>query len=67
MAVHNCLPRPNLETEVHHMPFSQVQPHRLIAAEESYDAGPLHASFTLQLVVRNSASDDRTFEEVRYR
>jgi hypothetical protein len=68
MAARNCLlPLPNLQSEIHHEPLGQVQSHRLIAAEESDDAGPLHASCTLQLVVRNSAFNDRTFEQVGYR
>jgi hypothetical protein len=68
MAAHNSLRAlSELETEVHHKPLSQVQSHRLIATEESYDAGALHPGFTLQLVVRNSAFSNRTFEEVRYR
>ena len=68
MAARNCLlPLPNLEAKVHHKPFGQVQSHRLIAAEESYDAGPLHASCTLQLIVRNSAFNDCPFKQIGYR
>jgi hypothetical protein len=63
----NCLlPLPNLEAKVHHKPFGQIQSHRM-TAKKSHNASPMHASCTLQLVIRNSAFNDRASEKIRYR
>jgi hypothetical protein len=43
----NCLlPLPNLQAEIHHKPFSQIQSHRM-TAKKSHNASPMHAGFTL--------------------
>jgi hypothetical protein len=67
IAHRSLLALPNFEIEVHRKPLSQIQSHRLIAAQESQDSRPIHAGFTLQPVVRNSAIGNRTPKEIGYR